>query len=226
MSAPLPDPPESPLEARRRAREERKLRIVDSANRLFAQRGYAEASMDDIAAQAEVSKPTVYGLFGSKDELFVECLERAGERFRASVARAAGGGDTAQERLWRAILALVEHIESDRDGWAMLLRDQTHAPAAIADEVVRLRVQALGMAGDLFLDGARAAGVDGEVLEAVEPLSRMFVGMVRALAQWWLEHPGVPAETVAAHLMNFAWMGLGDLLEGRLWIPPGPSEPA
>jgi hypothetical protein len=48
----------------------------------------------------------------------------------------------------------------------------------------------------------------------------MFVGMVRSLATWWIEHPDVPAEAIAAQLMNFAWMGLGDLVEGRLWLPP------
>jgi hypothetical protein len=51
------------------------------------------------------------------------------------------------------------------------------------------------------------------------------VGTVEGLASWWLRHPEEPKELQALRLMNFAWMGLGNLLEGRLWQPPASPEP-
>lgn len=45
-------------------------RILDAALEVFAQEGYAGTSMDAIALAAEVSKPTLYMYFGSKEQLF------------------------------------------------------------------------------------------------------------------------------------------------------------
>ena len=53
-------------------RSERKRRaIFEAATELFLQHGYREASMDEVAARAAVSKQTVYKQFASKEALFV-----------------------------------------------------------------------------------------------------------------------------------------------------------
>lgn len=48
--------------------------ILDAAKRLFANEGFAGASMDEIAAEAGVSKLTVYSHFGDKDALFAAAV--------------------------------------------------------------------------------------------------------------------------------------------------------
>lgn len=45
-------------------------RILDAALEVFSQEGYSGTSMDAIALAAEVSKPTLYMYFGSKEQLF------------------------------------------------------------------------------------------------------------------------------------------------------------
>jgi AcrR family transcriptional regulator len=49
-------------------------RILDAALSVFAGTGYSGASMDAIAAAAEVSKPTLYQYFGSKEQLFAAMM--------------------------------------------------------------------------------------------------------------------------------------------------------
>ncbi len=48
--------------------------ILQTAQRLFRDRGFAQTSMDLVTAEAGVSKQTVYAHFSSKDTLFVEVL--------------------------------------------------------------------------------------------------------------------------------------------------------
>jgi TetR/AcrR family transcriptional repressor of mexJK operon len=48
--------------------------ILDAAKRLFAREGFAGASMDQIAAEAGVSKLTVYSHFGDKEALFAAAI--------------------------------------------------------------------------------------------------------------------------------------------------------
>jgi AcrR family transcriptional regulator len=57
------------------SRAERRERILWAAKRVMLERGLDEASMDDVAACAGATKPTVYAHFKSKDELFRAVVE-------------------------------------------------------------------------------------------------------------------------------------------------------
>jgi TetR/AcrR family transcriptional repressor of mexJK operon len=75
-------------------RSARKRRVVvDAATTLFLRHGYLGTSMDQIAAFAGVSKPTVYKFFPDKEQLFtaivMETLDRAGAPFLAELSRLA-----------------------------------------------------------------------------------------------------------------------------------------
>ena len=56
-------------------RKDKKNRIVSAAARIFAQRGYAGASIAEIAVQAGIGKGTVYEYFNSKEDLFFAVFE-------------------------------------------------------------------------------------------------------------------------------------------------------
>ena len=60
----------APVRAPPRGRVDKRQAILEAAVRVFARRGYAEAGVDDIAAEAGVAKPTVYNHLGDKQNLF------------------------------------------------------------------------------------------------------------------------------------------------------------
>jgi AcrR family transcriptional regulator len=57
------------------SRDQRRDQIVWAAKRVFLEKGLDAASMDDVAARAGTTKPTVYAHFKSKDELFSAVVE-------------------------------------------------------------------------------------------------------------------------------------------------------
>ena len=57
------------------SRDERRERILWAAKRVLLQKGLDDASMDDVAAAAGTTKPTVYAHFRSKDELISAVIE-------------------------------------------------------------------------------------------------------------------------------------------------------
>lgn len=73
-------------------------RALDAASRLFYERGIHAVGVDLIAAEAGVTKKTLYDRFGSKEQLVVEYLAARDERWRAFLAErlaatgTAGGG--------------------------------------------------------------------------------------------------------------------------------------
>ena len=60
----------APVRAPSRGRVDKRVAILEAAVRVFARQGYADASVDDIAAEAGVAKPTVYNHLGDKANLF------------------------------------------------------------------------------------------------------------------------------------------------------------
>jgi len=63
-------------------KEEAKSRILDAANKVFAEKGYHEATMDDIAKRLGVSKGAIYLYFSSKEDLFEAMCRTAPQAFK------------------------------------------------------------------------------------------------------------------------------------------------
>jgi len=196
--------------------------VLDVAARAFAERGFHDVSMDEIAAAAGVSKPVVYSHFESKDGLYEAVLLHAGDELAERVRGGATAADAPEERLWGGILAFVETVEEHPDWWLLTRR------AAVAGEPFVGMARRVGdeiteLISGLFVEGAELAGVSGGAV-VIEPLAQAFHGACAALADWWISHPEVPAGTVAITLMNMMWMGFGDLVEANVWLPPEARE--
>jgi AcrR family transcriptional regulator len=59
---------------KRREKDLRRQAILEAAKKVFFLKGYTKATMDEIALAAEISKPTVYHYFKSKDDLFFSLM--------------------------------------------------------------------------------------------------------------------------------------------------------
>jgi TetR/AcrR family transcriptional repressor of mexJK operon len=73
---------------RRRRSESKRAVILDAAEALFIAEGYERASVDAIAARAQVSKRTVYDHFGEKETIFLRVLERVNDALASTVRTA------------------------------------------------------------------------------------------------------------------------------------------
>jgi len=93
------------LEREQRRREQNHAEILTAAEKIFGIKGYASASMDDIAREAQFSKATLYRYFHSKDQVFMEILYRIfSESLQNMIA--------IQERPWAAERKLKEIIRT------------------------------------------------------------------------------------------------------------------
>ena len=82
--------PEAKKTSERIPAAERRELILDAATAVFADRGYAGATTDQVAKAAGISQPYVVRMFGTKEKLFLEALDRALEKlfsmFRSVIA--------------------------------------------------------------------------------------------------------------------------------------------
>lgn len=191
--------------------------MIEVATRAFSERGYNASSMDDIAEGAGVTKPMVYAYFGSKQGLYVTCLERSSQPLIEAIA--IDRSDLPVDRqLWEGILAFLNFAAANREGWLRLYLDAQGIGGDAAEASSRLRDNFARVVAQMIADAAEAEAVEAD-LGALAPLAHAFVGAAEATLRWWTGHPDEPVELVAARLMNFAWQGFGKLIRGEVWTP-------
>ncbi|MGA5561220.1 TetR/AcrR family transcriptional regulator [Streptomyces platensis] len=102
-------PQDGPANASRRDAQGTRLRLLDAASELFAERGYERATVRDIASRAGANQALLFRYFGSKKALFGEVMARGGqEQLRSTPAERlfevalrgmlAGGGGADTDR--------------------------------------------------------------------------------------------------------------------------------
>src|SRR6476646_3919453 len=89
----------------RLSRDDRMEQTLAAAHGLFAERGYAAVTMDEIAAAVGVTKPLLYNYFGNKERLYIACMERAGDALTGVVAAAVAATETPAEALGAGVRA-------------------------------------------------------------------------------------------------------------------------
>jgi TetR/AcrR family transcriptional regulator len=83
-------------------------RILQKALELFSERGYEATSVREICEAAEITKPTLYHFYGSKEGVYRAIVEGALERFRDDMLRALAGGGTLRDQLTRTARAYLD----------------------------------------------------------------------------------------------------------------------
>lgn len=129
-----------PASLRERKKERQRAELLRIGAELFRTRGYEEARMEDIAAQAEVSAKTVYNYFPSKQRLLVEFLNQDRLQQRDTYERVVmrPPADPA-EALAQLILADVGDVRTveDKRLWRELLAAATRGHDGPDDDFVR-----------------------------------------------------------------------------------------
>jgi AcrR family transcriptional regulator len=111
-------------------RPTRRAAILRAAAEAFAERGFADTSMDDVAAAAGITRLIVYRHFDSKEVLYAAVLQHVRDRLAEEGAAGAGRGEHA------AVRALLTIGREDAAGVTLLLRHAAREPrfAAYADD--------------------------------------------------------------------------------------------
>src|SRR5258705_7193086 len=81
--------------------------MLDAAGRLFGARRFHEVRMEDIAAEAEVSKGTLYRYFKDKEEMYLALLERSSHQLVAELHARVGEAEGGRQRLIAVVAAVI-----------------------------------------------------------------------------------------------------------------------
>jgi AcrR family transcriptional regulator len=192
---------------------ERRARILDAATEVFAERGYAGASMGEIASRAGVVASVIYDHFGSKRELAIVLLRGHGERLVSQSLTNPPPGLEPRELMRWSIDAFFRLVEEDRFAWRFLFRDPPADPEIAAawreiDDAARNGIAALIRGGTP--DEVEVAGLPSD--EAAEMLAKASQEVTKGLAEWWWDNRSVPREQLVGVSFALLWEGFAGIL--------------
>jgi AcrR family transcriptional regulator len=187
--------------ARRRQREARREELLDAAVTAIREHG-PEVAMEDIAAEAGVSKPILYRHFQDKAGLYMAISERATQLMRTALLPGLHAQAEPRELLRTAIDTYLSFIEAEPELYRFVVR-RSFADRPVAQDPVTTNNQLIaGALSGMFGDRLRTLGCDPG---GAETWAHAGVGMVQAAGDWWLEHRTLQREELRDYLLMVAW---------------------
>lgn len=181
-------------------REQRRSVILDAAESLFAEQGYALTRLEDVAGAADVSKQLLQRHFASKRDLMLAVLERHRDGLIGRLSTASPM-TTLDERLRQRTDAWFGYLEDHPGAANLLFFDITGDP-----EVVSFYTEARAVARAAVADMLRAE--KGLVIpEALlVPVAEMIRAGTVGLAVWWSTNQETPRERIVQLALE-VWTG-------------------
>jgi AcrR family transcriptional regulator len=169
---------------------ERRELILRAAMNRFGATGYDATRLDDIAADAGVTKPILYRHFGSKKGLYLAVLARHREDLPTFLADLPA--DLPFDELVRTVLdGWLAYAHENQRRWRMLFRDHGGD-----DDIRRARAEVHERAREVLAAFLAAHPAFAIPADEVEPTAELLSHGLAAMVLWWGDHPKVPRTTL------------------------------
>jgi AcrR family transcriptional regulator len=206
------------------SRGERVEQTLGVAHGLFAERGYADVTMDEIAAAVGVTKPLLYNYFGNKERLYIACMEQAGDSLTTTIGAAIAGTASPGDALGASVRAFFAFLDSDRAAWAVLFDETLPVSGEVADRVAVYRDQIVALVSQSLLAQLPEARRGAARVE-IEALSAALLGAAEELARWWLRTEAISAGEAAELLISTVEPGIRARSQAAAVPPTSTSKP-
>jgi len=137
---------------------------------LFRKDGFAATSLDDLSAATGMNRPSLYGAFGDKRELYIKSYRRYREDARAAMVDIFRNEQPIRQRLARIYAIALDIYLSGESGPRGCFTVMTAASEAVADPDIRAMVlEGFGELDKAFAACFRLAKEKGELPEGADP---------------------------------------------------------
>lgn len=172
---------------------------------VFGERGYHQASMNEIADRAGVTKPVLYQHFRSKRELYLEVLREVGGRLREAVGKAVATADGPRQQVENGFKAYFGWVAATRGGFDVLFVGETRRDREFTAEALKVETEIADAIAELI-------AVEGLSDERRRLLAYGIVGIAETTCRHWLSNDlELDADQLAMQVAELAWAGLRGL---------------
>ncbi len=172
IEKPPASPPDGPAPKRRgRPRAYQPDIALGKALDLFRKDGFAATSLDDLSAATGMNRPSLYGAFGDKRELYIKSYQRYRADARAAMIDVFREAMPIRQRLQRIYAVALEIYLSGEAGPRGCFTVMTAASEAVADPEIRSMVlEGFSELDKAFASCFRLAKDRGELPASADPI--------------------------------------------------------
>ncbi|WP_230973548.1 TetR/AcrR family transcriptional regulator [Aeromicrobium terrae] len=189
-------------------RLERESQMLEVASEIFGNEGYAATNIQVVAERAGISKPLIYNYFGSKEGLFLACLDRAGTIVADEIERIARGDAVGIERGLRTLEGMFTILEPQPYLWKLFYDPTAPSTGAVADAIDHYTQRIAKLADEGVAELMGLAGNTDPV--DISAMTALWLGIVDSLMNWWMEHPDESADAMMQRCVRLLSALLGD----------------
>jgi AcrR family transcriptional regulator len=182
-------------------REARRADLVAAAVAAIDKHG-REASIDEIAKVAGVSKPVLYRYFSDKGDLHAAVGMWGATQVLDRFAPLLASDAPMKQRVYDAVTAYFEVIEQHPQVFLLLVQ---HRVSSSSDPLADGKAAVAAAIAQSLVDGMRDLGID---TGGAEPWAQGVVGLGLSTGEWWLERRTMTRAAVAGYLAEFVWGAL------------------
>jgi AcrR family transcriptional regulator len=194
---------------------ERQVRAI--AAQLFVERGYAGASMNELANRVGLSRPVLYDIAGSMAQLYRDNFERLIQEIDAQVSAAVLESSDLVEAGRAAILAYFIFLADHRAELNLVVFGS--GDPELDKAIEELRSRSVNRLADLFTATAQTAGVDIDH-RRIQALVRGIRASCEHIAHWRATAAtDIPPETTAQWAVDLIEPGIRALLAESGTVP-------
>jgi AcrR family transcriptional regulator len=193
-------------------RDFRRDQIMETARRLFGERGTTEVPMDEIAAEAGVARSTVYVYFANRDDLLQACVASMYEQLKDAVAVIVSDDAPVAARLRELVVGLLERIDESPAFFRLAMATQSTAgaagSAAVGGALMVIGLDMIRVLDELVIAGIEAGDfrTDLDPDRAVVLIGQQIYGALSVRAG---EPDPIPATQAADEICDFVRRGFG-----------------
>jgi len=175
---------------------------------VFAEHGYHDTSMNQVAEAAGVTKPVLYQHFSSKKALYRELLFDVSTTLVASIAAATQGARSPREQVHAGLHTYFRFVTENRAAFTVLFGGGTRRDGEFADAARRVE-EAIAEAISALIDVPGLAEDDRRIL------AHGIVGLTEGTSRHWVANGfEPPADELATRVAELAWAGLRGVTAG------------
>jgi len=201
--------------------ERRRPLVLDAAEQIFGEGGFADTSMQAIADRAEVSKAVLYDCFpGGKQEIYFEMLARLGERFTESMLAILERTNKLPMRdgIKSFLTAFHDWVDENREGFRILFGDGGSSDPQIASRTAEARIRFVEKISERTKQVMEAGGVEFTPVHRIHGLA--VLTMAEATARWRLREPEIPRDELISLTTLLLRKGFEGISPGTAWREP------
>ncbi len=185
---------------------ERRAAIVEQAAELYASRGFARASVADLAVRIGASKALIYHYYPSKEEILFEVMDQHLRQLSAATEETLALDAAPQEKLRALAHSFMRLYVGAAARHKVLLNELDALPRARRAEIVERQRRLIDAVEALILDIR-----PGLASHLTRPAAMLFFGMINWTHTWYHQGGGARADEIADLAADITLRGLGGL---------------